>query len=128
MTKKKKEKYCTPMSVPNGFKFNKSYSIDSTHSNHYYDFDRNKGSHIPFDEKLDIIVQSVTDLLKSKNKAYGNSALNPANIFSKLDATEALCARIDDKIMRIKNKGINDETEDTVDDLIGYLLLLKMSM
>jgi len=30
--------------------------------------------------------------------------------------------------MRIKNKGINDKTEDTVDDLIGYLLLLKMSM
>jgi len=30
--------------------------------------------------------------------------------------------------MRIKNKGINDQTEDTVDDLIGYLLLLKMSM
>jgi hypothetical protein len=81
-----------------------------------------------FDEKLDIITQSVTDLLKSKNKSYGDSALNPAGIFSKLDATEALCARIDDKIMRIKNKGINDETEDTVNDLIGYLLLLKMSI
>ena len=65
--------------------------------------------------------------LKLKNKAYGNSALNPAGIFSKLNATESLCARIDDKIMRIKNKGINKDTEDTVDDLIGYLLLLKMS-
>ena len=69
----------------------------------------------------------ISDLLKEKNKAYGDSALNPAGIFSKLDATESLCARIDDKIMRIKNKGINDETEDTVNDLIGYLLLLKMS-
>ena len=66
--------------------------------------------------------------LKSKNKAYGNTALAPVKIFSRLDATEAICARIDDKIMRIKNKGINDQTEDTVDDLIGYLLLLKMSM
>ena len=36
--------------------------------------------------------------------------------------------RLDDKLARIKNKGINDKTEDTVDDLIGYLLLLKMSM
>jgi hypothetical protein len=35
---------------------------------------------------------------------------------------------MDDKIMRIKNKGINDKTEDTVDDLIGYLLLLKMAL
>jgi hypothetical protein len=35
---------------------------------------------------------------------------------------------MDDKIMRIKNKGINDQTEDTVMDLIGYLLLLKMAI
>ena len=49
-------------------------------------------------------------------------------MFSKLNATEAICARIDDKLARIKNKGITDKTEDTVDDLIGYLLLLKMSI
>lgn len=128
MTKKKKETYCTPMSVPDGFEFNKSYSLNPKHSKHYYDFDRNKGINLPFDERLDIIAKSVTDLLKLKNKSYGDSALNPAGIFSKLSATDALCARIDDKIMRIKNKGINDETEDTVNDLIGYLLLLKMSM
>jgi hypothetical protein len=35
---------------------------------------------------------------------------------------------MDDKVMRIKNRGINDETEDTVTDLIGYLFLLKMAM
>ena len=128
MTKKKKD---IKMSVPEGMEFNKSYNISDTfggHSKYYYDFDRNKGEYITFDEKLDIIVKSVTDLLKEKNKAYGDSALNPAGIFSKLNATEALCARIDDKIMRIKNKGINDETEYTVNDLIGYLFLLKMSM
>lgn len=68
------------------------------------------------------------DLLISKNKAYGDSATNPSNIFSKGSAIESLCARIDDKLMRIKNKGINDETEDTVSDLIGYLILLKISM
>ena len=81
-----------------------------------------------FAEKLDEVASKVVNLLKSKNKAYGNTALDPVQIFSRLDATEAICARIDDKIMRIKNKGINDQTEDTVDDLIGYLLLLKMSM
>jgi len=77
---------------------------------------------------LDKVTKKVTDLLKEKNAAYGNSALNPANIFSKLDAVESLLVRMDDKIMRIKNKGINDKTEDTVDDLIGYLLLLKMAL
>lgn len=129
MTKKDKN---IKMSVPKGKEYNTPYDFDNFnstgHSKYYYEIDRNKGAHMSFDEKLDIITQSVTDLLKEKNKAYGDSALNPAGIFSKLDATEALCARIDDKIMRIKNKGINDETEDTVNDLIGYLLLLKMSI
>jgi len=81
-----------------------------------------------FDWHLEKVSKQITDLLKSKNKAYGNTALNPSNVFSKLDATEAICARLDDKLARIKNKGINDKTEDTVDDIIGYLLLLKMSM
>ena len=88
----------------------------------------NKTESEVFATDLDAIIKEISDLLKSKNKAYGNSALKPAKIFSQLGATESLCSRIDDKLMRIKNRGINDATEDTVDDLIGYLLLLKMSM
>ena len=121
----------TKMSVPEGMKFGKPYTMSSTHNELYWDTDRNgkdtiKG--IKFTERLDIQVKAITDLLKTKNAAYGNTALNPTNIFSKLNATEAICARIDDKLARINNKGINDLTEDTIDDLIGYLLLLKMSM
>ena len=81
-----------------------------------------------FSTELDKVVTRISKLLKSKNKAYGNSALNPANVFSKLSAVEALCSRIDDKLMRIQNKGINDKTEDTLDDLIGYLFLLRMAL
>jgi hypothetical protein len=81
-----------------------------------------------FSTELDKVVIRISKLLKSKNKAYGNSALNPANVFSKLSAVEALCSRIDDKLMRIQNKGINDKTEDTLDDLIGYLFLLRMAL
>ena len=121
------------------------------HSKYYYETDRNgyttdssinpkmllskeelmkeeEEPKLNFDWHLDKVSKQITDLLKSKNKAYGNTALNPSNVFSKLDATEAICARLDDKLARIKNKGINDKTEDTVDDIIGYLLLLKMSM
>mgnify|MGYP003134927855 CR=1 FL=1 len=125
---KKGSDYDIDMSVPEGMEFNTPYSMNNTgHSKYYYDFDRNRGA-MTFEERLDIEVKAITDLLKEKNKAYGNTALNPTNIFSKLNASEAICARIDDKLARIGNKGINDETEDTVDDLIGYLLLLKMSM
>ena len=81
-----------------------------------------------FGKDLIKVTTEITELLIQKNKAYGNTALNPTNIFSKLNATEAICARLDDKLARISNKGINDQTEDTVNDLIGYLLLLKMSM
>ena len=125
------------MSAPEGMKFNTPYTMDHTlHNEYYWDFNRNidvtvsdgQAYVVPFDIDLDNTVKKITDLLKEKNKAYGNSALDPANIFSKTNATDSLCARIDDKITRIKNKGINDKTEDTVDDLIGYLLLLKMSL
>jgi len=74
------------------------------------------------------VAGEVTNLLLEKNAAYGDSALNPVGIFSKGDAIESLCARIDDKLMRIKSKGITDATEDTVQDLIGYLILLKIAL
>tara|TARA_S200002703_G_scaffold9121_2_gene9044 strand:+ start:1144 stop:1410 length:267 start_codon:yes stop_codon:yes gene_type:complete len=70
------------------------------------------------------ITNHLTELLIAKNKAYGNTAQDPVNIFSKLGAEEAIKARLDDKLMRIKNKGINDKTEDTLYDLVGYLILL----
>ena len=77
---------------------------------------------------LDKVTESITDLLKEKNAAYGNTALNPLGIFSKLGAAEAIKARIDDKLARISNKGLNDDTEDTARDLVGYLLLLLMAI
>ena len=69
----------------------------------------------------------IRNLLLAKNKAYGDSAIEPDNIFSKLDSAQAICARIDDKLSRIKNVGLDDKTEDTLDDLIGYLILLKVA-
>lgn len=63
-------------------------------------------------------------MLSEKNDAYGNSALQPINIFSKGNAVDSLCARIDDKLARIKNRGLADSTEDTLFDLCGYLILL----
>ena len=74
------------------------------------------------------ITEEVTELLLKKNADYGDTANNPISIFSKLDSIEAISARIDDKLSRIKNKGINEKTEDTVTDLIGYLVLLKVQL
>ena len=135
MAKKKKT---VTMSVPEGLEFNTSYTLadmhmQERHNKHYWDTDRNLDPwRVPADTNfswhLDKVTEKITTLLKEKNAAYGNSALNPLNVFSKLDAVESLLVRMDDKIARIKNKGITDKTEDTVDDLIGYLLLLKMAI
>mgnify|MGYP003652784217 CR=1 FL=1 len=135
--------------TPAGVAHNVPYDIDqqwesigkqtSSHNESYFDTNRNgmkdaeivtpvqPSETLEFQTKLDTLLLNVGNLLKSKNEAYGNTSLNPPNIFSKLDSSEAICARIDDKIMRIKNKGLVSATEDTLTDLIGYLLLLKMS-
>ena len=69
---------------------------------------------------------SIKDMLIEKNRAYGNSALDPVRIFSKADKEQQLLARIDDKLSRVQlgYDGFNDE--DCVGDLIGYLILLRV--
>jgi hypothetical protein len=68
----------------------------------------------------------IAGMLIEKNISYGNSALDPARIFSTSDSTEQLKVRIDDKLNRVKNNqgfaGDND-----IDDLIGYLVLYKIA-
>lgn len=69
----------------------------------------------------------IKELLLEKNRKYGDSALNPIRIFSKSSPVEQILVRLDDKISRLKNKQI-DEDEDVISDLIGYLILLKISL
>jgi hypothetical protein len=70
------------------------------------------------------VCQEVEELLLRKNKAYGDAALSPVNIFSALGAEDSIKVRIDDKLKRIQNVGLNDATEDTLLDLVGYMILL----
>ena len=66
----------------------------------------------------------VERLLVAKNKAYGNSALDPLRIFSSADPAEQIRVRIDDKLSRIARGHAADE--DVELDLIGYLILLRV--
>lgn len=78
-----------------------------------------------FEEKVRRITTEVADMLIEKNKSYGNSALDPIRIFSKADTLEQLYVRIDDKLSRIK-RGNSNINEDTIKDLIGYLIIVKI--
>ena len=77
-------------------------------------------------EKLiEVECEYITHLLVSKNHAYGDSALDPVRIFSTASSVEQLMVRIDDKISRIM-RGQEYPDEDTVLDLIGYLVLYRV--
>ena len=79
-----------------------------------------------FDESVWDTLIGIFFMLIEKNRKYGDSALNPARIFSKASNTEQLKVRLDDKLSRIKNAQ-DDEDEDVIADLIGYLVLLTIS-
>lgn len=67
----------------------------------------------------------IVAILIRKNKAYGNSALNPVRIFSKASAIEQLKVRIDDKLSRLARGTETDAVpEDILDDIAGYVFLL----
>lgn len=70
---------------------------------------------------------NIANLLVEKNRAYGNSALDPVRIFSDASNIEQLLVRIDDKLSRIQ-RGSEYGDEDTITDLIGYLILLKIAL
>jgi len=70
---------------------------------------------------------AVRELLLLKNKEYGNSALEPKRIFSHASAIEQINVRLDDKLSRIMTSGEKEIKEDTIQDLIGYLILLKVA-
>lgn len=80
----------------------------------------------PFEQSVNRITGDIAKLLIEKNKAYGDSALNPVRVFSKASRTEQLNVRIDDKISRIQ-RGTEYGDEDTVRDLAGYLVMLLIA-
>jgi hypothetical protein len=81
----------------------------------------------PNGEAITAVCDEVKALLLAKNQKYGGSALNPARVFSKASAIEQILVRIDDKISRIQTTGQSAPDEDTVMDLIGYLVLLRVA-
>lgn len=78
-------------------------------------------------QKIKSKCKAIEELLLSKNSKYGDSALEPLNIFSSANAVTGIKVRIDDKLKRIKNAGLVDATEDTLQDLAGYLILLLIA-
>jgi hypothetical protein len=78
------------------------------------------------EKKITEIMRGIEDMLIAKNRAYGDSALDPVRIFSKTENIEQLYVRIDDKLSRVQ-RGHEYPGDDTIFDLIGYLVLLLVA-
>jgi len=72
------------------------------------------------------VCDEIKELLLSKNRKYGDSALNPVRVFSKSDSLEQIRVRMDDKLSRLRNAQ-TDEDEDVIADLTGYLVLYQVA-
>jgi hypothetical protein len=72
------------------------------------------------------VCTNISIMLQEKNAAYGDSALDPVRIFSKASPIEQLLVRIDDKLSRFA-RGTDYPGDNDIDDLIGYLVLLKIA-
>lgn len=68
---------------------------------------------------------AIKEMLLTKNRKYGNSALEPVRIVSKADPMEQIAVRIDDKLSRLKSAQVDDdEGADELDgDIVGYFIL-----
>lgn len=78
------------------------------------------------ENRITEIMQSIEEMLIAKNRAYGDSALEPVRIFSKTDTLEQIYVRIDDKLSRVQG-GHEYPGDDTIFDLVGYLVLLLIA-
>lgn len=99
--------------------------------------DEKNMTNIDFNNAVIEIISSLKDLLIEKNVKYGNSAMNPIYVFvdpnGEVNDLTLIDVRIDDKLARIRNMVRNPnlfekDGEDTINDLIGYLIIRKIKV
>lgn len=81
----------------------------------------------PSGEEILTTCLDLAALLLRKNTQYGDSALSPRRTFSKAPPDEQIKVRIDDKLNRLEKGAAWLETEDIEQDLLGYLVLLRIA-
>ena len=79
-------------------------------------------------KKIKEIRMAIQDLLLYKNEKYGDSALNPKKGWYKGDSQNSILIRLMDKQARIDNNPDPLPRVNDVADIIGYCVLLLISM
>ena len=82
-------------------------------------------THLQFSKGLSRVGDHLGKLLLERHKHHGNAVFEPEGVFSKASAKERVLVMLDYKISRYK-QGSEELQGENLDDMIGYLLLLKM--
>ncbi len=78
-------------------------------------------------ELIKIECDLIKEMLLIKNRNYGDAAIRPLSMFARgLSNESQIRVRIDDKLNRII-QGNKADDEDVIQDLIGYLILLRIA-
>jgi hypothetical protein len=81
--------------------------------------------HELFEHHLRGVLDHLYHFLMGKNRAYGNSVLQPVRAFSRVDPLEQCNVRLDDKFSRLIF-GQPYGQEDTELDITGYLIIKEI--
>ncbi len=86
-----------------------------------------KLSEMSTNELIIVECEHLKNSLLDKNISYGDSLHSKGLLFD-IETTTGIKGRINDKLRRIHTVGLNDETEDTLLDLMGYLVHLRIAL
>jgi hypothetical protein len=78
-----------------------------------------------FSARLALVFDHMARLLEERHRDHGDAALKPEAIFSQFSPKERIYVMLDYKISRYK-QGSSELRGENLDDMLGYLLLLKM--
>lgn len=82
-----------------------------------------------YSEKIEAEYDRLKAMSLAKNKSYGDSMFVPLGVLNKQGPEVSIRSRIDDKLARLQSEDISFESEaDTIDDVIGYLVGLRIVM
>jgi hypothetical protein len=79
-----------------------------------------------FADEVGAELDAILRMLIEKNRRYGDSALSPARIFSRADATEQIRVRIDYGLSRLAAQEHRHDVG-AVFELLGDLVLLQIA-
>ena len=74
------------------------------------------------EDKIRQICSNFADRIIEKNKVYGDSLQNPKIKLSKIQNSDKIMSRLEDKINRFASVGFTEDTEDSLEDAFGYYI------